>query len=71
MSVRCVGLGQVSHVVVCVQAAKVLEGLLPDEPVPQHHQRRNHDPDTEEVPQVSGRLRVKTAGEWESSGKKK
>ncbi|XP_050711756.1 dynein axonemal heavy chain 5-like isoform X2 [Eriocheir sinensis] len=34
------------------QASKVLEGLLPDEPVPQHHQRRNHDPDTEEVPQT-------------------
>lgn len=43
-----------SYVVVCVQATKVLEGLLPDEQVPQHHHsRRNHDPDTEEIQQVS------------------
>lgn len=67
----CMGQGQASHVIVCVQATKVLEGLLPDEPVPQYHQRRNHDPDTEEVPQVSVRMQVKTAGEWESSGKKR
>lgn len=49
---KCVGLGQASHAVMCVQATKVLEGLLPDEQVPQHHSRRSHDPDTEEIQQV-------------------
>ncbi|MPC49138.1 Dynein heavy chain 5, axonemal [Portunus trituberculatus] len=40
----------VLEVNIITQASKVLEGLLPDETVPQHHHnRRNHDPDTEEI----------------------
>lgn len=56
---------------VCVQATKVLEGLLPDEQVPQHHHsRRNHDPDTEDIPQVR-KDKVENKKAWRLNNAKK